>query len=160
MSESTEVATVAKDNKAPVLSDAVREFAKMAEIIPASDPEAAIDNIIAQVLAAPNIDSLDEPWRTDDLERLLGLPMEVHELKRMPSDFKDGLGVYLVVKGYVIGDGQEVTFTTGSVAIVAQLVKAYCAGWLPLKCRLVQADRPSSSGYYPQHLEVLRPGDN
>lgn len=156
MSESTELEQVVEATAVEKVSPAVREFAKMVTMIPAQDASEAVDNILAQILAAENLDDLDAPWNTTKVDELTGHPLIVHSLKRMESDFTDGLGVYLVVGAAVKNTGEEVVFTTGSVSIVAQLVKAWAAGWFPLECKLVRAERPSADGYYPQHLELLR----
>lgn len=156
MSETTELETEVTTKTVAKVSDSVKAFAKMATMIPAQDPEQAVDSIIAQILAADSVDSLDSPWRTDKLEELMGHPLELHDLKRMDSDFSDGLGVYLVVRGFEATTGEEVTFTTGSVSVVAQLVKAYASGWFPLRCMVVESERPSRNGYKPHHIEILR----
>lgn len=156
MSETKEVEQVTEAKVVEKVSPAVREFAKMATVIPAQDPDEAVESILAQILGSENLDDLDAPWNTTKVEELTGHPLVVHSLKRMTSDFTDGLGVYLVVQAAVKNTGEEVTFTTGSVSIVAQLVKAYVSGWMPLECKLVRAERPTADGYYPQHLELLR----
>lgn len=156
MSESTEIEQVSEATVVEKVSPAVREFAKMATAIPAQDPDAAVDNILATILGAGSLDDLDAPWRTDDLAQLMGHPLVLTDIKRMDSDFSDGLGVYLVVKGAVKNTGEDITFTTGSVSVVAQLVKAYLAGWWPLECKVVESERPSKNGYKPHHIELLR----
>lgn len=156
MSETKEVETTTTKAVDRKPSDAVREFAKMATMIPAQDPEQAVDSIIGQILAAGSVDQLDNPWRTDDLSELMGHHLEISDLKRMDSDYADGLGVYLVVRATELTTGEQVTFTTGSVSVVAQLVKAYASGWFPLRCMVVESERPSRNGYKPHHIEILR----
>jgi hypothetical protein len=75
----------------------------------------------------------------------------------MESEFAGGLPFFLIVDAADLETGELVTITTGAVSVVAQLAKAHQLGQIP-GWRVVprQAERPSASGYYPQHLEVMR----
>lgn len=134
-------------------SPTVAAFAQLARTLPATGGDGG-EAIIAAILNADSVTDLDAPWSGVAGKALLNTPIEVHEVSVAESDYADGLGVFLVVKGYKLADGTEFTFTTGSISVVAQLVKAYAAGWMPLRCRLVESDRPSKNGYHPQHLVI------
>lgn len=131
------------------------QFAEMAKGIPDAPEDGGL-GIVAQIMEAGSVDSLDDPWRTRDMEKLAGERITVYDLHKLPSDFKDGLGVYLVVHAVRAETGEDVTVTTGSVSVVAQLVRAWAMGALPITVIPRIADRPSRNGYYPQHLEIVR----
>lgn len=124
----------------------------------ASVPEAGQDGFerILEVIAqAGDVRDLDAAWRSRGLEELAGVPLTIRSIKKMPSDFDSGLPWFLVVEAVNEVTGEPVTVTTGAVSVVAQLVKAWSMGAFPLRARPVVAERPSKSGYYPQHLEIL-----
>jgi len=64
------------------------------------------------------------------------------------------------VRGKRMDNDEEIVWTTGSVSVVAQLVKAFMLGALPLYATIRKAERPTANGYYPQHLEVSGSGGN
>ena len=78
------------------------------------------------------------------------------ELSRQCQFGHEWLGWYLVVKCDQPEIGEEFTTTTGSVSIVAQLVRAHVAGWLPLLVVPKQSEKPTRKGYRPMHLELVR----
>lgn len=138
----------------------IADFRQMAAAIPAGGDDTGLLNILAQLAAAASPEELAAPWETTGTEKLLGHVLVVTDLKRMPSDFEAGLGFYLVVTATDTETGELSTFTTGAVSIVAQLTKAYAMGWLPMKCEIVEAERATAAGHYPQHLRVYgRGGD-
>lgn len=123
-------------------------------------PEAGADgyeSILAQLAQAEDAAALDAPWRSDGLKEFLGHPLVINGLRRMESEFGGGLPFFLIVDAAVIETGELVTITTGAVSIVAQLAKAHSLGAIP-GWRVIprESERASSSGYYPQHLEVMR----
>lgn len=155
MTESTELATVATAEVVGLNpnSPAVLEFAKLAAMLPVQEGDGG-ENIIASILAATSVTELDNAWADAGFEKILNKPIEIHEMFVKESDYSDGLGVFLLVKGYDLSTGESFVWTTGSLATVAQLVKAYAAGWLPLRARLVQSAKPTKDGFYPQHLVI------
>jgi hypothetical protein len=123
---------------APVVSEAtLAVFAQMAAGIPIADDDQAYESIVSQILAAADVDALNAPWDTDAADRLAGHQLKIEELTRRPSDFKGGLGMYLVCKGVDQATGERFTWTTGSVSVVAQLARAYYLGKLPIVAQLV-----------------------
>lgn len=133
--------------------ETIEKFRAIVAALP--QPEgSADDRIVSMLLDAASWEELDAPWQTTDLERLLGHDLRIESVSAMPSAFADGLGFFLVVNSYDMESGEELTWTTGSVSVVAQLAKAAHAGWLPLRAQLVQAERPTRRGYYPQHLVI------
>ena len=137
-------------------NQAVAAFAAMAADIPEAG-DGGFEGILAQLLAVEDPAALDAPWRSDGLTELLGRPLRIDGLRRMESEYDSGLPFFLIIQAADLETGEQLTVTTGAVSVVAQLTKAWSLGLIP-GFRVVprQADRPSKSGYYPQHLEVMR----
>lgn len=125
------------------------------EAIPEA-PEADALSIAAQVLKATSVESLDAPWKTEGLVSYEGIRLTVTGVRRLPSDFADGIGFYVIIDGVLTGTGEMVTFTTGSVSVVMQLGRAIQLDALPLAVIPRRAAKPSKAGYYPWHLEIDR----
>lgn len=132
----------------------IHQFAQMAMMIPGETTD-AVESIIGAILNAPTWENLSDPWESTDAEALAGKTLLITGLKRRPSDFRDGLGIFLVVSYTDTKSGESKVWTTGSVACVAQLTRAYAGGWLPLYAQVVVAERPTENGYRPHHLKFL-----
>jgi len=150
---------VAKRNDAAdvemVISPETREmFASMVVAVPEADGSGT-ERILLSILNAKSWDELDDPWDTEKSAALVGVELAIHTITRHVSSYADGLGVFLVVHGKRLDDDTETVFSTGSVSVVAQLVRAYMLGAFPMYAKLVQSDKPTARGYYPQHLEIL-----
>lgn len=140
-----------------VVSDTInaelaRQFAEMATLIPA-EKEGGADNILAAILSAQSWEHLADPWESTNAAALAGKRLLIRSLLRRPSDFRDGLGIFLVVDSIDTATGEPNVWTTSSVAIVAQLVRAYVLGQLPAYAEVIVAKRPTEAGYRPQHLK-------
>jgi len=141
-----------------ILSNAGAVGAEMKALI-ATIPEADEDayvGILASILSAETVEDIDAPWTARSLEAFIDAPLRVTGIRRMPSDFDQGLGTYLVVEANIPGDGERIVLTTGSVSVVMQLCKAYALGALPLLVIVRKAKRASANGYFPMHLEIVR----
>lgn len=130
-------------------------FLALVDAVPEAGGD-AYSRIVAQILAAESVDDLDAPWQANSLRLMLNRPIRVDTIRRMPSDFTEGLGFFLVLDGVELDTGERITATTGSVAIVAQLVRAHSLGELPLTVIARASSRPSANGYTPLHLEMVR----
>jgi hypothetical protein len=144
--------------RAPLSPELVAQFAAMAMMIE-SETTDAVESIVAQILAAPGWDTLDAPWETTSAEQLRGRIFTIDRLTRRPSQFRDGLGLFLVVHSTDARTGETFVWTSSATGVVAQLVRAYAAEWLPLFASLVIAERPTESGYYPHHLKFHGPSN-
>lgn len=132
----------------------VNQFVEMVRLIPTSD-DGAMDRIAAQILNAESWEELDAAWSTDKIDHLLKIEQKIESLSVLPSTYSGGLPFFLVVHATRLDTGEQIVWTTSSVAMCLQLARAFHAGWLPLKAAIVQAERPSRNGYYPQHLAIL-----
>lgn len=138
-----------------VLSTAtIERFQEMVILIPDTEG-GGVENILASIFDATSAAELEKPWSDMDRGIPLGVPFLANGLTKSASDFRDGLGFYLVVDAIDLRTGESVEWVTGSVSVVAQLVKAYQLGILPQAFKLVEAEKASKAGYKPQHLEVI-----
>lgn len=112
--------------------------------------------IVSQIISAGRVEDLDRPWSSEGIAKFYGRQIQINAVKRRPSDFQDGFGAYLVLEVMDLDTGEVEAVTTGSSSIVAQLAQAYRLVGLPITCIPRVATRPTSNGYYPQHLERIR----
>jgi hypothetical protein len=87
--------------------------------------------ILEQLANAGQLGDLDAPWRSDGLGEYIGERLVVTGIRKAASDFVGGLPWFLVVEAGLQSTGEKVTFTTGAVSVVAQLVKAWSMGRIP-----------------------------
>jgi hypothetical protein len=146
-SQSAEVATIT-DKKL------LEQFAEMAAAIP-SDVGGGQEDILRKLFAATTWDELNEPWEATKVDDILGKPMRLVSVVRRPSSFQSGLGIMLVVKLTDAKTGKEHVKATGSVSIVGQLAWLYFMGATAVLIEWCRAERPSTQGFYPQHLKIL-----
>lgn len=139
----------------PIRPEVVAAYESMIATVPEAGGD-GFDGILAQLADAADVAALDAPWRSGGLEEWTNVPLAILGIRKMPSDYQGGLPWFLVVDAATVESGEKVTFTTGAVGVVAQLVKAHTMGAFPLVVIPRQSARPTSSGYYPQHLEIAR----
>lgn len=132
-------------------------FALLLADVPEPSEDAAA-RIVLQILDAQTAEELDRPWDVDGMREYDGVVLRVLSIVKMPSDYTTGLGCYLVCTCSQPEIGEQFVLTTGSVSVVAQLVRAHVAGWLPLDVVPRQSARPTRKGYRPMHLELVRRG--
>lgn len=139
----------------PVVSAATLAlFAQMAVGIPEADDGEAYENIVLQLLEADDVDAFNAPWDTDAAANLAGKMLRIESMARRASDYAGGLGIYIVVKGTRLDNGERFVLTTGGIANVATLARVHFTGKLPAIVELVIADTPTASGFRPQHLKI------
>lgn len=120
------------------------------------DPDAGMVNILESLLTATTLEELDRPWAINGLGQFVDQVVQIDEVSRMPSDYRDGYAWYVVAQGVVVETGEALSFSTSSKAIITQLILARRAGLLPARFIVRVAEEPTEAGYYPQHLEVYR----
>lgn len=148
--------SIPESSAVTVLSPKVIEaYEAMIADVPDAGGE-GMDAILRSLATATDVADLDAPWRSGNLEAFLNMPLVVTGIRKLPSDYDGGLPYFLVVDAGVRATGELVTITTGAVSVVAQLVKAHQLDAFPLTVIARRADRPSRSGFYPLHLEVVR----
>lgn len=131
------------------------DLTPMLEQVPEADDDAYV-GIIRSIIEAKDVAGLDAPWTAKSLQEYVDKPIRVDAIRKMPSDFDEGLGLYLVLDCTISNDGEKATLTTGSVNIVVQLVRAFTLNALPLVCIPRLSKKPSRNGYRPMHLEMMQ----
>lgn len=135
--------------------DVIAFYERILEEVPDAGGD-GIENILEQIAQAGDTSGLDEPWRAGGLGKYVDQAIVVQSIRKMPSDFGSGLSFFLVVDGAVRATGEKVTATTGSLSVVAQLLKAWQLGAFPVLVVPRLSKRPTKDGYYPQHLEFVQ----
>ena len=126
----------------------------LAEQIPSSSDD-AYASILRTLYNADSPEQLNDPWAAEGLKNWIDRAVTIRGIKRLPSSFDQGLGFFLVMDCTDPTTGKDFIATTGSVAIVAQLAKAYTSGWLPLSVIPRKPARESLNGNVPLHLQVV-----
>lgn len=139
----------------PVRGDVIAAYESLLAQVPDVEEGAGMERILAQLAAATDVSQLDAPWRTADFEQLAEQVLVITGISKAPSDYAGSLAWFLVVDAYIEQTGEAVTATTGAQSIVAQLTKVWQLGGFPVRARVRIAERPTKSGYFPQHLEFL-----
>jgi hypothetical protein len=154
--------TTIVDAGAGVITDpgAKESLVLLVSELPEADPEDAENRILEQLLAARNAAELNQPWQAEGLRELLDVPLVIESVRRAPSDYEDGIGVYVVITAVNQRSGRRIVTTTGSVNVIAQLIMAHSNGWLPVTAICRGPKRPPKNGRTPLHLEfqVVGPG--
>lgn len=155
----TETSSTPDTDLVPVVSQEIMSrFAQMAVGIPEARPDDAYDDILSQLLNATNLDDLNAPWDTAKTEDLVGYRLRIDSIQRFESDYTQGLGLYLVCKGQNTMTGEKFVVSTGSISVVAQLAQAWYLNMFPVLAEFVVSERPTKSGYRPQHLKIHAAG--
>lgn len=120
--------------------------------LPEIDADDAVERILADLLAARTAADLNKPWEATGVEAFVGVPLNILEVGRAPSDY-DGIGVYLVVRAMNIRTHEPVVFTTGATMIMGALIMCHRNGWLPIIATPRTGKRKTRKGHDTYHLE-------
>lgn len=131
-------------------------FAEMVTAIPADAGNGAED-IMRQLLTATTWEDLNKPWDTSSVADIVGKKLILTSATRRPSAFQSGLRMMLVVKLQDPATGKEHVKPTSAVSVIGAVTWLYFNGKLPALVEWVVADRPTESGYFPQHLIIHSP---
>ena len=120
-------------------------------------PEAAGDDdrILQAILAAESPDEIDSPWRGQGLRSLVEQVIKVNGIRWAPSDFPEGIGIFLIVD-VTLADGERTVTTTGSASVVLQLCKLHAMDAFPMEFIVKQGQSKRDPGRRPMHLEPYR----
>lgn len=151
---STDLAPKDDNAPAPLPEHILEQVRSIVAQVPGDDGTGG-QRIVEQLLAATSIDDLNAPWEGTSGRSLNGRRLRVLGITQRPSQFDDGAGIFLVVQAADAKTGEAVTFTTSAVAVVLQLAQAWVRGMFPLLADVVVAQRPTSRGFYPYHLQIL-----
>src|SRR5512146_3353347 len=132
------------------------QFSQMATLIPSEDGE-SVPDILQAILCASSWEQLDRPWDACDASRLVGKLFRIDNVLRRPSLFPGGLSVYLVVRCTNGKTGERFAWTSSSLNVCAQLVRAYAGGWLPLWATITVLPGRVGSDRRPHYLRFYGP---
>ncbi len=116
----------------------------------------AYDRILEQIAEAKDLSAIDMPWKAGSLGKLNGKELLINGISKMPSDYEGGFGYYLLIDAVDKDTGESLTLTTGSITVVAELVRVNALGAFPASFVVRKASKPTRNGYYPLHLEVVK----
>lgn len=111
------------------------------------------EDILKRLLVAKTIDELESVFKGRDLP--LDRPWIIQGIAKAESDFKGGIGFYLVMNCVDPTNGEQKVFNTGSGNIMGQLLALFAQEAFPVRAVAIQADKPSKNGFYPQRLTEI-----
>ena len=138
----------------PVEGGEIMEIPKWLSTLPIAETDADVsDRIASQILAADTVDGvLAGLPDTVGLTDLLDQDIVIHDVRLRPSDQEDSLGAYALVAFTRDGETEQGVFTTGSVNVLAQLVRLHQLGAFPAKVRPYQTQSKSNPKNKPLWL--------
>lgn len=121
------------------------------------DPAEISRQIIMQLLAAQSDEELQNFGNATGWRELEGVPILLKGFRWRPSSFDEGGPLYVIVNGFRTDTGEAVVLTTGSANVLAQLSNMARRGTLVDSVWvLAKAEKETSRGYRPLHLEKVR----
>lgn len=123
------------------------------EDLPTSDAQQSQAGIVARILAAGSADAvldMGEPTKAEDLEQV---SLRITGVRWMKSTFDEGPGVYAVADATRLDTDEKIKVTCGGVNVMTQLLRLQTMKALPQDVKIVKAQRPTKSGYYPYWLQ-------
>jgi hypothetical protein len=131
------------------------QFLQMATVIPEDEGDGGL-RILEQIASASSVEDIDNPWNARGAEAYNDKVITITDVTRKDSDFRDGMGLYLLLDIIDVESGEVTKITSGSTSLVAQVIRLYTLDLLPYTCVVRVATKATKNGYYPQHLETLR----
>lgn len=135
-----------------VHGDVIAVYESILEDVPDAGGE-GIEAILEQLAAAGSVAELNSPWEAGGLKGYVDTPLVVTGIRKMPSDFDGGLSYFLVIDGAVRATGEKIAATSGSISVVAALLRCYNMGAFPVVAIPRYAKRETKDGNRPMHLE-------
>lgn len=116
------------------------------------DPEAIQRDITQRILNAPSLDAALAMGQAVHSKEILGVPLVIRGFRFQESGFDKGPGTYAVIDAVHTETGEAIAVTAGSVNVMAALLKLAMENALPFEGRIVETDRPTRDGFFPQWL--------
>ena len=155
-STSTDLVVLDLDKVEEVLLGQAQDVGFLASQV--DDPTEVQRQIVARILAAESADDVLSSQSTTAATDLVGVPLQVANVRWMQSRVKDAaIPVFALIDAVRGDDGSKVLVTCGAIQVMAQLVKLQKLGAFPIDLKIVQKDTPTAAGYYPLWLEALAP---
>lgn len=107
------------------------------------------------IMNADNPEQWEQLFAAASTKGNVGRAVRVHDLRWLQSAYPESFGFFLVADVTWLDSGERGVLSTGSKVTVAQLLKAYDAGWLPRDFEIVEKPTETRLGYKPIHLRAL-----
>lgn len=104
--------------------------------------------IVDEIFSSTTLDELLENTEPEDLKNFIGRVITIREYSVNDSEFEKGAPIYFALKVTDEETGERRVITTGEQNVMAQVMTAQQRGWLPLRCRPYQANKPNKHGRY------------
>jgi hypothetical protein len=112
--------------------------------------------IVARILSAETLEAAFEPPTADSLGMLEGAPLRIHAVFKKPSLKNKALGYFLLLDVEDKVTGNRNVYSSGSVRIVAEMIRAVQEDRLPLDC-WVQTSTSTETGNTSHWLVLKQP---
>lgn len=124
-----------------------------ARISPTINADAAVADIISQIMSADSVDEVLGDISATGLRDLVGVPLTVHGGKFNRSDYEAGAPFYVLLDVTRLDTGMRLNVTCGAQSVLAQIVRLIELDAFPLNLKCINARKsPSPSGYMPLRL--------
>jgi hypothetical protein len=118
-----------------------------------ASPDAAVADIIAQIMSSETIDDVLGDVTVQGWQSLEDVPVTILDGKFNRSDYEAGMPYYALVSLRRLDTGAELIVSTGAQSVLAQLVRLIQLQEIPCNVKLVKATKkPTESGYWPMRL--------
>lgn len=118
------------------------------------DPAKAQKAIADRIMAAETLDDVFDMSGSDASETILNRTFKLTETPQVhKSGFEKGPGAYMVITAVFDDTGEVKTFNCGGVNVMHQMAKLQEFGKLDLTLKIIKAEKPTASGYYPLWLQ-------
>lgn len=133
-----------------VAGDLARFMSVAKDVVPIDPQQAALD-MVSRILGAGSVDEVLEGSSAIHAADVLGQNLTIVGVRWNESDLADGAGFYALID-CVDNNGEGFAVTCGAITVMAQLFKLDELGALPGTFQLVEAAKPTKSGYKPMSL--------
>jgi len=120
-----------------------------------TDPEAISREIMLQTLSAETDEDMLNVGQATSWQDLLGVPIELHKFRWLPSRYDQGAKVFFIVTGVRLDSGENVVLTTSGQNVLAQLINLQRRNRFPSVWRLIESDKETSRGFKPLWIEKV-----
>lgn len=118
-----------------------------------ANPDAAVADIIAQIMSADSVDEVLADVSATGLLELIDIPIRIHGGKFNQSDFEAGAPWYALMDVERLDNGWRGLVTTGAQSVLGQIVRIAQLGGFPAAVKCVYATKnPTANGYRPIRL--------
>jgi hypothetical protein len=108
-----------------------------------------------QILSAETDEDMLSVGAATSWGDLLGIPIELHKFRWLPSRYDQGAKVFFIVTGVRLDNGENVVLTTSGQNVLAQLINLERRKRFPSVWRLIEAEKETSRGFKPYWLEKV-----